>query len=140
MIFDHPFFHFRPRQVPRQALRFNHTWGLGGAALVLVGLLFISGVLLKFVYVPVPGGAYESIQNFQNELLFGRLVRNIHHWSANFLVIVVFLHLLRVCFSGGFYPPRQLNWIFGGCCYSVVVWPRILPATSCPGISLLTGR
>ncbi|MBT7153322.1 MAG: cytochrome bc complex cytochrome b subunit [Deltaproteobacteria bacterium] len=113
MIFNHPFFHFRPRQVPKRVLRFNHTWGLGGAALVLVILLFASGILLKFAYDPFPGRAYDSIIAFQNELLFGRLVRNIHHWSANFLVGVVFLHLLRVFFSGGFYPPRQLNWIFG---------------------------
>ncbi len=80
---------------------------------MLISLLFASGILLKFVYDPVPGGANDSIRAFQHELLFGRLVRNIHHWSANFLVGVVFLHLLRVFFSGGFYPPRQLNWIFG---------------------------
>ncbi len=81
--------------------------------MVLILLLFTTGVLLRFAYDPFPGGAYDSIVALQKQLIFGRLVRNIHHWSANFLVVVIFLHLLRVFFSGGFYPPRQLNWLFG---------------------------
>ncbi len=113
MIFKNPLFHFRPRKVPSTSLRFTHTWGLGGAALVLICLLFVSGVLLKFVYDPFPGRAYDSILAFQSELLFGRFVRNIHHWSANFLVLVAFLHLVRVFLTGAFYPPRRLNWVFG---------------------------
>jgi len=80
---------------------------------VLIILLFATGILLKFTYDPFPGQAYDSIIRLQNELLFGRLIRNIHHWSANFLIGVLFLHSLRVFFSGGFYPPRQLNWLFG---------------------------
>jgi len=113
VIFNHPFFHFRPREVPGQVARFNHTWGLGGAALVLILLLFTTGILLRFGYDPFPGSAYDSIVALQKQLIFGQLIRNIHHWSANFLVAVVFLHMLRVFFSGGFYPPRQLNWLFG---------------------------
>lgn len=113
MIFDHPFFHFRPRKVLTRSIRLNYTWGLGGAAFVLICLLFVSGILLKFVYDPFPGQAYDSIVAFQSEILFGAFVRNIHYWSSNILVGVAFLHLLRVFFSGGFLPPRQLNWIFG---------------------------
>jgi quinol-cytochrome oxidoreductase complex cytochrome b subunit len=49
----------------------------------------------------------------QEGYLFGRLVRNMHFWSANLLVVVVCLHGLRVFFSGGFHPPRRLNWVVG---------------------------
>nr|MDJ0816204.1 cytochrome b N-terminal domain-containing protein [Desulfobacterales bacterium] len=31
----------------------------------------------------------------------------------NVLLLVVFLHLLRVYFSGAYHPPRQFNWIIG---------------------------
>ena len=44
---------------------------------------------------------------------FGQLIRNIHHWSGNLLLIIVFLHFLRVFFTGAFHPPRQFNWIIG---------------------------
>ncbi len=51
--------------------------------------------------------------NLQNTVLFGRLIRNLHHWSGNALLIVVFLHFLRVFFTGAFHAPRQFNWIIG---------------------------
>jgi quinol-cytochrome oxidoreductase complex cytochrome b subunit len=106
-------FHFRPRTVPARTLRFTLTWGLGGMALVLLLLLFSTGLMLKFVYQPTPGKAYESILYLQEDILFGQLIRNIHYWSANLLVIVVFLHFLRVFFTGAFHPPRQFNWVIG---------------------------
>jgi len=105
--------HFRPRNIRKRTLRFTLTWGLGGMAVVLVCMLFVTGMMLKFVYQPVPDRAYESIIHLQNNVLFGQLMRNIHHWSGYMLLIIVFLHFLRVFFTGAVYPPRQFNWIIG---------------------------
>jgi quinol-cytochrome oxidoreductase complex cytochrome b subunit len=82
-------------------------------AAVLVLLQLFTGVLLKFVYEPLPTLAYESLVRLQGTFLFGPLIRNIHFWSANFLILVVFLHGLRVFFTGAFQAPRQLNWVIG---------------------------
>jgi quinol-cytochrome oxidoreductase complex cytochrome b subunit len=105
--------HFRPRRVPEKTLRFSLTWGLGGMAVVLVTLQLFTGILLKFAYGPVPTQAYDSLVRLQEGFLFGQLVRNIHYWGANLLVVVVCLHGLRVFFTGGFHPPRRLNWVVG---------------------------
>jgi quinol-cytochrome oxidoreductase complex cytochrome b subunit len=105
--------HFRPRTVPERTLKFSLTWGLGGMAVVLVCMLFATGLMLKFAYQPVPDKAYESILRLQSEVGFGQLIRNIHHWSGNALLMVVFLHFLRIFFTGAFHPPRQFNWIIG---------------------------
>ncbi|MBW2199115.1 MAG: cytochrome b N-terminal domain-containing protein, partial [Deltaproteobacteria bacterium] len=105
--------HFRPRTVPERTLELTLTWGLGGMAVVLVLMLMGTGVLLKFVYEPLPEKAYESILYLQRDVLFGSLIRNIHHWSGKLLLIIVFLHFLRVFFTGAFHPPRQFNWIIG---------------------------
>lgn len=105
--------HFRPRNVPERTLQFTLTWGLGGMAVVLILMLFGTGVLLKFAYHPFPDKAYESILHLQHDIQFGQLIRNIHHWSANIVLVVVFLHFLRVFFTGAFHPPRQFNWIIG---------------------------
>jgi len=105
--------HFRPRTVPERTLKFTLTWGLGGMAVILVMMLFVTGLMLKFTYQPVPDRAYESIVHLQNAVYFGQLIRNVHHWSGNALLLVAFLHFLRVFFSGAFHPPRQFNWIFG---------------------------
>ena len=117
--------HFRPRSVQERTLRFTLTWGLGGMAVVLVCMLFATGLMLKFVYQPVPDRAYESIVHLQNNVLFGQLIRNIHHWSGYVLLIVVFLHFLRVFFTGAFYPPRQFNWIIGLAIFLTVLTSNI---------------
>jgi quinol-cytochrome oxidoreductase complex cytochrome b subunit len=105
--------HFRPRRVSEKTLDFRLTWGLGGMAAVLVSLQLFTGILLKFAYGPVPTEAYASLVNLQEGFMFGQLVRSIHFWSANLLVVVVCLHGLRVFFTGGFHPPRRLNWVVG---------------------------
>ena len=117
--------HFRPRSVQERTLRFTLTWGLGGMAVVLVCMLFATGLMLKFVYQPVPDRAYESIVHLQNNVLFGQLIRNIHHWSGNILLIIVFLHLMRVFFTGAFHPPRQFNWIIGLAMFLAVLTSNI---------------
>ena len=106
-------FHFRPRTVSERTLRFTLTWGLGGMAAVLVFIQFGTGLLLKFVYHPFPEKAYESILHLQHDVIFGQLMRNVHHWSGNILLLIVFLHFLRVFFTGAFHSPRQFNWVIG---------------------------
>ena len=105
--------HFRPTTIPRGTLRFTLTWGLGGMAATLVLLQLTSGLLLKFAYTPTPVAAYASIQLMTANMLFGRLIRNLHYWCAHLLVAVIVLHLLRVFFTGAFHPPRQFNWVIG---------------------------
>ena len=121
-LFNSLILHFRPRSVHEDTLRWTLTWGLGGMAVVLVILLLGTGVLLKFVYQPIPEKAYESILQLQNQVSFGRLIRNLHHWSANALILVAFLHLLRVLFTGAFHAPRQFNWVIGSASFLVILF------------------
>jgi quinol-cytochrome oxidoreductase complex cytochrome b subunit len=125
LFFNSLMLHFRPRYVSERTLRFTLTWGLGGMAVVLVGLLFGSGLMLKFVYQPVPDRAYASIVHLQQYVFFGQLIRNVHYWSGNTLLIVVLLHFLRVFFTGAFHPPRQFNWILGLAMFLAVVTSNI---------------
>jgi len=90
-------------------------------AVVLLLLQLASGLLLKFAFEPTPVGAYASILSLQNDVQFGQFVRNIHHWSANLLVLLAFLHMLRVFFTGAFQPPRQFNWIIGWAMFGIVL-------------------
>ena len=82
-------------------------------AALLIVIQFLTGIMLRFYYEPFPGLAYKSIVLLQNNVLFGRLIRNIHHWSGVFLLIITFLHLLRTFLTGAYQTPRQVNWIIG---------------------------
>jgi quinol-cytochrome oxidoreductase complex cytochrome b subunit len=102
-----------PLRIPESNLRFTHTFGLGGMALTVVLLLVFTGILLRFHYEPNPAGAYDSILFMQRNIIFGQLIRNVHHWSGIFLIVISFLHLLRVFLTGAFLPPRHWNWVIG---------------------------
>ncbi len=113
--------HFRPAIVPAETLRFSLTWGLGGMAVILVLIQLFTGILLKFAYEPTTIAAYQSVQTITQEIPFGRLIRNLHHWCAHLLVLVVLLHILRVFFTGAFHAPRQFNWIIGFCMLIIIL-------------------
>jgi quinol-cytochrome oxidoreductase complex cytochrome b subunit len=100
-------------RVPLRAIKFTHTFGLGGMALVLILLLVFTGVLMMFAYEPSPERAWQSIAAFEQDVLFGGLIRGVHHWSANLLIPVALLHLLRVFLTGGFHGRRRSNWLIG---------------------------
>jgi quinol-cytochrome oxidoreductase complex cytochrome b subunit len=113
IVATHLILHFRPVRVRTGTIRYTHTWGLGGMSIVLFLILVATGVLLLFVYQPSPGLAYDSVVSLQRDVFFGKLVRNIHHWSANFLIAIALLHLLRVYLTGAYYRPRRFNWVIG---------------------------
>jgi quinol-cytochrome oxidoreductase complex cytochrome b subunit len=105
--------HLHPINVPAKALRFTYTWGLGGMSAILMLMLAFTGLLLMFRYDARVDYAYISIQQLESSVAFGSLLRGIHHWSANLLVITTFLHLLRVFFTGSFKRGRTANWLIG---------------------------
>ena len=78
-------------------------------------------MLLLLANQPAPGLAYDSILTIENQVRFGSLVRAIHHWSANLLVIVLLLHAARVFLTGGYHGPRQFNWVVGVCLLVIVL-------------------
>jgi quinol-cytochrome oxidoreductase complex cytochrome b subunit len=113
MVLDSLILHLHPSTVPQKTLRLKLTWGLGGMAAILMTILLVTGVMLMFVYTPSPERAYDDILNLQTNVWFGQLVRNLHHWSGNAMIVIVVLHMLRVFFTGGFRHPREFNWLLG---------------------------
>ena len=113
MVMNSLILHIHPSKVSKPALKFTYTFGLGGLLILLGTILAVTGVLLIFVYTPSPDAAYESMIALQTEIYFGNLIRNLHHWSGNLMVVVAILHLLRVFYTAGFSSPREFNWAMG---------------------------
>ena len=105
--------HIHPRTVPVETIRFSLSLGLGGMAVTLLCILFITGLFQLLMYVPGTDTAYRSIQLMYSEIPLGGWIRNIHFWAGNLLVIAASLHLLRVFLTGALGAGRRLNWIIG---------------------------
>jgi quinol-cytochrome oxidoreductase complex cytochrome b subunit len=107
------FHHLHPPTIPARQARLRYTLAAGGLALFLSLVLLVTGLLEMFYYIPTPDQAGASIQTLTFLVPFGGLVRNLHFWSAQFLVIVSVVHLLRVILTGAYAPPRRLNYLLG---------------------------
>ena len=91
----------------------NWLFSLGAMALFLLILQAATGAFLAIYYSPSPDHAYNSVTYITDEVPFGAFVRGLHHWGASAMVIVVFLHLLRVVVYDSYKAPRELTWIVG---------------------------
>ncbi|GAB4505292.1 MAG: hypothetical protein Fur0043_22870 [Anaerolineales bacterium] len=105
--------HLHPPSIPAQQARFRYTLGAGGLAVFFSLVLFVTGLLEMYHYVPTPERAAASIQAITALVPFGNLVRNLHYWSAQALVLAAMLHLLRVVLTGAYVPPRRFNYLLG---------------------------
>jgi quinol-cytochrome oxidoreductase complex cytochrome b subunit len=99
------------RIVPMHAT--NYIYCFGGIAFVLFVILAATGILLAVYYEPTPDTAYQSVLNISTHVQFGWWIRSIHRWAAGGMVLLVFVHLLRVFFTGAYKAPRELNWLTG---------------------------
>lgn len=103
--------------VPHYATRLYYC--LGGLALFSFIVQGVTGVILALFYHPgtemvngVPL-AYLSVEYIINDVMFGAAIRNLHRWTANAMIMAVFLHMVRVYITGSYRAPRELNWIIG---------------------------
>jgi quinol-cytochrome oxidoreductase complex cytochrome b subunit len=91
----------------------NYFSCFGGIAFTLFILLLLTGLLLSVHYTPSDSDAYRSIQKLHGEVPLGLLLRSVHHWAAQLMVVLVLLHMIRVFITGSYKNPRELNWVAG---------------------------
>ncbi len=97
----------------RKVPKVNWWYTLGSATLFLFIMQGLTGIFLLVYYAPTPDHAYDSVNYIMQDVHFGWLVRGIHHWGASFMVLFVFLHMLRVFYMGAYKYPRELTWVIG---------------------------
>lgn len=93
----------------------------GGLTFFITVIQILSGMFLTMYYVPDIVNAYESVKYLQNEVAYGQIVRGMHHWGASVVIVMMFLHTLRVFFTGAYKKPRELNWVVGVLIFAVML-------------------
>lgn len=107
------FHHLHPPRIPKREARFRYTFGLGGISILLCLILGITGILEMFYYIPSWDEANRSLQLINLFVPYGKLIRSLHYWAAQGLVVTAVLHLLRVVFTGSYKAQRRFNWLLG---------------------------
>lgn len=102
--------HAREKAVPEHRHSFWYYWG--GISLFFFVVQVLSGILLLVYYRPGPE-AYESVRQITYDIQFGWLIRSAHSWSANLMVLAVFVHMFSVFFMRAYRKPREFGWWTG---------------------------
>jgi len=100
---------FAKKKVPQH--RHSGWYTLGGIAMFFFVVQVVTGVLLMIYYNP--GSPWQSVQRIVMEIPFGGLIRSIHHWSANLMILTLFLHMFSAFFMKAYRPPREFTWLTG---------------------------
>ncbi|HUT09949.1 MAG TPA: c-type cytochrome [Thermoguttaceae bacterium] len=87
----------------------------------------ITGFFLWMYYSPSAQTAWESVYFLQHEVVGGWLLRAVHHYSAQVLLVLIGLYLLQTIVLGAYRAPREL-----------VFWSVVAMGLVCLG-SMLTG-
>ncbi|MEM7828486.1 MAG: cytochrome b N-terminal domain-containing protein [Candidatus Aenigmatarchaeota archaeon] len=103
----------KPVPTYRTWIENNFLACLGGLSFVLFMIQMVTGVLLLMYYRPTVNGAFESVVEITNVVPFGWLIRGVHHWAANLMILTVIMHMFKVFFTGAYKPPRDLHWVSG---------------------------
>jgi quinol-cytochrome oxidoreductase complex cytochrome b subunit len=113
VMFNNIFLHIQGVKTHINSLRPTYTFGLGFASLVLLMLTVASGVLIMIYYNPSLENAYNTVKDINYVVFGGRLLRNMHKWAGEGMIIFVMLHMARVFYTGSYKQGREFNWVVG---------------------------
>jgi ubiquinol-cytochrome c reductase cytochrome b subunit len=91
--------------------RWAYVFGSGLLAIFICQV--VTGLLLMATYVPSTEGAWASVYFIQHKVASGWMVRGIHHYGAQAMMIVLGMHLLQVAVYGAYKRPREITWWIG---------------------------
>ena len=105
--------HIRPSFYHQEVTHIYPTFRLGWLSTFLFVWETLTGIFLMIFYTPSPDVAYQDIWNILGNVPLGQLMRNLHRWGAEVMVLVVALHMLRTFVTGSYKKPRQFTWFTG---------------------------
>lgn len=87
---------------------------LGTIGFLALWLLVGSGVILYALFDTSVDGAWRSIERLAHwPLGTGHLLRGLHHYAADLLILAVLLHILREWLHGHHHGVRRFHWLTG---------------------------
>ena len=91
--------------------RWRYVWG--STLVVTFVTQIITGLVLWMAYSPSTQTAWESVYYIQYEMPGGALLRGVHHYAAQAMVVLLVLHFLQVVIDGAYRAPREFNYWIG---------------------------
>jgi ubiquinol-cytochrome c reductase cytochrome b subunit len=91
--------------------RWRYVWG--STLVFTFTLQVITGFMLWSAYSPSTRTAWESVYYIQHEMFLGHIIRGLHHYAAQAMVVLMAIHLVQVIIDGAYKAPREMNFWLG---------------------------
>jgi quinol-cytochrome oxidoreductase complex cytochrome b subunit len=91
----------------------NPFYALGPIFYLVWFIVMLSGLLLMIWYVPTKPEAFDSIFRIQTEIPFGGLIRGLHKYGADAMIIAATLRLYRMFINADYKPGKEFNIALG---------------------------
>jgi ubiquinol-cytochrome c reductase cytochrome b subunit len=91
--------------------RWRYVWGSTLTFCFFVQV--VTGLVLWAAYSPSRQTAWESVYYIQHGMTAGWLLRGVHHFTAQAMVVLLALHFLQVVIDGAYRAPREINFWIG---------------------------
>ncbi len=95
---------------------------MGGMILLLFGIQVITGPILLFYYKPSAETAYQSVAEIMVTVPYGWLIRSVHHWASNLMIVLVFVHFFSTLLVKAYRRPREVTWFTGMLMFILVLF------------------
>ncbi|MBC8412198.1 MAG: cytochrome b N-terminal domain-containing protein [Nitrospira sp.] len=107
------FLHLHTAKTHINTLKPSYTLGMGLISFFLLVIAFISGGFLMVYYSPSTTTAFNAVKDINFVVFGGQLMRNIHKWSGEAMIIFVILHMVRIVYTNSYKQGREFNWVIG---------------------------
>lgn len=93
---------------------FNPWYHLGSISFFLFWVILVSGIYLYIFYRTGVREAYQTVEDLTHEQWYaGGVMRSMHRYASDALVLTMSLHMLRNFVSGRFHSYRWFSWVTG---------------------------
>jgi ubiquinol-cytochrome c reductase cytochrome b subunit len=91
--------------------RWRYVWGSTLSFCFFVQV--VTGLILWASYSPSTQTAWESVYYLQHHSPGGWLLRGVHHFTAQAMVVLLAIHFVQVVIDGAYRAPREINFWLG---------------------------
>ena len=91
----------------------NYWWTFGGILAFMLGVQFVTGIVLAMHYTPHVDYAFNSVEHIMRDVNYGWLLRYLHSNGASMFFLAAYIHMFRGMYYGSYKEPREVLWILG---------------------------
>lgn len=87
----------------------NPFYAIGSIFYLVWFIVMLTGLILIMWYIPTKAQAFDSILHIQHGIPFGNIIRGMHKYGADAMIIAATIRMFRMFLAADYKPGREFN-------------------------------